>query len=285
VSKITNQPVAPGDVFLDDDRTSRSRADGSVTFPSREVIWDVGIADPTAPSHFNHSHSSATFPFAAAKHYQYTKQVRYQRVAPDPTKSLVYFILENTGALGPDATKFRNMILSNKRPSLSDQDAKSTWQYFKRIVTSLCVKAKYSAYASTAQSLIAFDSIIVRSQLSLPPTPHLSAVIQSQNTFPLSVSSSYNFSPTNPSQFSMPSTPIIPVFTSSQNNFPLSMSSSYGFSPFVESQQDASAFHEDIQFPPTTPDNSSFFLIPSESSNAPFSFSPSISSLLAFSVP
>jgi hypothetical protein len=156
ITKITKQPVSSGDVFLNEDRSVR--ADGSLSLMNQEIIWDVGIADPTAPYHTNHNVSSATNPLGAAIHYAKIKEAKYTShgLFPLPLpKSLHFVIFDSSGALGPDAIKFCKLIIQNRSPGISKSTAKQYWRYFKRVITSLCLKTQYICATTTHSKLIA----------------------------------------------------------------------------------------------------------------------------------
>ena len=89
------------------------RADLTLTQPEGRLIIDVAVVDPGAykyTKHFSHRN-----PDSAAQAEEASKRAHYARIVPAPTPAtIIPFVLEATGRLGPSALAFLNKICRTK---------------------------------------------------------------------------------------------------------------------------------------------------------------------------
>ena len=87
------------------------RADLTWTQPERRLIIDVAVVDPGADKYTKHPPSSHRNPDSAAQAEETRKRAHYARIVPAPTPAtIIPFVLEATGRLGPSALAFLNKI-------------------------------------------------------------------------------------------------------------------------------------------------------------------------------
>jgi hypothetical protein len=116
---------------------TRLRADLSCVINNIRKFIDVGVANPLSSLHLNNASKT---PLAAATAYAALKLTKYRASYPETSnpwvQHIVPFIVEITGALGPDANAFFTFLQEHAlQVGIDKSKVSNHWKYFRQTLT------------------------------------------------------------------------------------------------------------------------------------------------------